>query len=667
MRRSKTSLASLFFICLIATTSCSDDNSELQTPSTVDTKTWTGDKYMNPNVKPGDNFAMYCWGTWYDNTPLGNETSVGLWESEAYPAVNERMKLSVQQVTQLKTDMSQLAEDAEAINKIKEKIAKLESLKTSKEQAYALGEYLREGNCTYLKGSLTVSDGEFYYVLSNNDILSDILGKNSYQIKQRQDWLRWALIQLGFDEASAKDRVENAIDILPKFSTSTTRSLSDKLNDPAYHESLVSARHSGTRSNESGYEQDLKAFYDGLGIAPEKVIIEENASTILVDMLSCAELGYNDLISVLECGIAADLALASQTAKEKLNTDSDSNYDQYALTNWIGDKLDYTIAKTFCDTYITPSYKQKMKDLMEDLRKTFKSRIENLDWMSSTTKQNAIDKLQKMTFHVASPDTWCQEGIPQLEGKSLYEDMLLLRKSQHDMRRALLDKHPKDELASFAYLEGISVSTLNAFYFSPCNSLLILPNIILKPFYDESESEAKLYALSYVFGHEITHGFDNNGAKFDVDGNMKEWWTVSDQIAFNKKTELLVNCYNHLPVYVGSSEEYVNGEKTLGENIADLGGLEIAHQTYVEKLKEQGYYGDELIKQEKKFYQSFAEIWRGKYTKRYLQNLNKSDEHANNITRINGITMNCDRWYELYDVKWGDTNYLSPEQRTKIW
>ncbi len=85
MRRSKTSLASLFFICLIATTSCSDDNSELQTPSTVDTKTWTGDKYMNPNVKPGDNFAMYCWGTWYDNTPLGNETSVGLWESEAYP------------------------------------------------------------------------------------------------------------------------------------------------------------------------------------------------------------------------------------------------------------------------------------------------------------------------------------------------------------------------------------------------------------------------------------------------------------------------------------------------------------------------------------------------------------------------------------------------------
>ncbi len=168
-------------------------------------------------------------------------------------------------------------------------------------------------------------------------------------------------------------------------------------------------------------------------------------------------------------------------------------------TNWIGNKLDYTIAKTFCDTYITPSCKQKMKDLMEDLRKTFKSRIENLDAMSSTTKQNAIDKLQKMTFHVAAPNTWCQEGIPQLEGKSLYEDMLLLRKSQHDMPRALLDKHPKDELASFAYLEGISVSTLNAFYFSPCNSLLILPNIILKPFYDAERIRSKALCFKLCF------------------------------------------------------------------------------------------------------------------------------------------------------------------------
>lgn len=160
MRRSKTSLASLFFICLIATTSCSDDNYEQQTPSTVDTKTWTGDKYMNPNVKPGDNFAMYCWGTWYDNTPLGNETSVGLWESEAYPAVNERMKLSVQQVTQLKTDMSQLTEDAEAINKIKEKIAKLESLKTSKEQR-------THWESTYVKATVLTSKAALLYPTEN--------------------------------------------------------------------------------------------------------------------------------------------------------------------------------------------------------------------------------------------------------------------------------------------------------------------------------------------------------------------------------------------------------------------------------------------------------------------------------------------------------------------
>ncbi len=662
MRKSALSMAFLSFLCLNITTSCSDGNSELQT-STVDTKAWKYDENMNTNVKPGDNFAMYCWGKWYDNTTIDEQTSAGTFD-EAYLVVDERMNLSVPQDLQLKTDFKQIGENEEAIAKLKAKIEKIESLKTSKEQAYALGEYLREGNRTYLNGSLTISDGEFYYVLDADDILSDILGKNGDKIEQYKDWLKWALVQLGLDEDIAKDRVEKAMNLQPQVSTIASRSLSERLNDPEYHERLFSARHRGTRSNGLTYDQDLAAFYDGLGIAPEKIIQEEKASTLLDNMLHYAESNQADLISVLECGVAADLALASQTAKDKLETYSE---EYFTLSEWVGNKLDYATAKVFCDTYISKSYKQKMVDLLEDLRQTFKKRMENLDWMSSTTKQNAIDKLQKMTFHVASPDTWYQEGMPELEGKSLYEDMIQLRKSRQDMRKVLLDKLPKNEVANYAFFEEMSISTINAFYIDPCNSLLIMPNIILKPFYDESESDAKLYALSFVFGHEITHGFDNSGARYDADGKLKDWWTVSDKIAYDEKTKLLVECYNRLPVYLGSSEEYVNGEKTLGENIADLGGLEIAHQTYVEKLKEQGYNGDELIKQEKRFFQAYADFWRSKYPSSYLYYLYLNDEHACSIARVNGATMNCDRWYELYDVKWGDINYLYPEQRSKIW
>lgn len=304
---------------------------------------------------------------------------------------------------------------------------------------------------------------------------------------------------------------------------------------------------------------------------------------------------------------------------------------------------------------------------MENLRRTFRGRIEKLDWMSQTTKNSAWEKLKKMTFLVGKSDSWHEEEIPQLAGKSLYEDMVLVRKSQNDLRHVLLSKLPKDEIGNFCYLDGFSVSAVNAFYYPYCNSVFVLPNIILPPFYDESQSDAMLYALVAVFGHEITHGFDDEGALFDAVGRFKNWWTVSDQMAFKEKTDLLVDCYNHLPLFVDSDGYHVNGEQTLGENIADLGGLEMSLQVYEEKLKEQGFYGEELVKQEKRFFQAYANIWRAKLSDDYLMNMYGGDVHAPSFARVNGCTMNCDRWYELFDVKWGDMNYLKPEKRARIW
>ena len=284
-----------------------------------------------------------------------------------------------------------------------------------------------------------------------------------------------------------------------------------------------------------------------------------------------------------------------------------------------------------------------------------------------TTKNSALEKLKKMTFLVGKSDSWHEEGIPQLAGKSLYEDMALVRKSQNDLRHVLLSKLPKDEIGNFCYLDGFSISAVNAFYYPYCNSVFVLPNIILPPFYDESQSDAMLYALVAVFGHEITHGFDDEGALFDAVGRFKNWWTVSDQMAFKEKTDLLVDCYNHLPLFVDSDGYHVNGEQTLGENIADLGGLEMSLQVYEEKLKEQGFYGEELVKQEKRFFQAYANIWRAKLSDDYLMNMYGGDVHAPSFARVNGCTMNCDRWYELFDVKWGDMNYLKPEKRARIW
>lgn len=642
--------------------SCSDKEDESLAPSSVDAKPWTLDENMNTQIKPGDNFALYCWGKWYEKTPLiSGENYVGLLYSEAEAAVEQRMKFEIPQHQMLRDDFERLGEDADAINQLKQKIQSLESMNTQEEKAFALGESLKAGNTPFLKGVLTVLDGEFLYTIESQNQLSDLLSKFADDDTKLASWLEWALIQLGVDKEMAPMRVEEALSLQPSKEQEDANSRMRRLCSPEYHENLISVKQLLTRAA-GDEEQIIYALLEGLGVEPDKLNVDRATSYFFDDILLSDSEG-SKVVSLLECCLAVDLALASRTACQKLL----GKTDETVLKGLIDDKLSYPTAKTFCDTYLKDSYRQKILDLMENLRRTFRGRIEKLDWMSQTTKNSALEKLKKMTFLVGKSDSWHEEGIPQLAGKSLYEDMALVRKSQNDLRHVLLSKLPKDEIGNFCYLDGFSVSAVNAFYYPYCNSVFVLPNIILPPFYDESQSDAMLYALVAVFGHEITHGFDDEGALFDAVGRFKNWWTVSDQMAFKEKTDLLVDCYNHLPLFVDSDGYHVNGEQTLGENIADLGGLEMSLQVYEEKLKEQGFYGEELVKQEKRFFQAYANIWRAKLSDDYLMNMYGGDVHAPSFVRVNGCTMNCDRWYELFDVKWGDMNYLKPEKRARIW
>ena len=212
-----------------------------------------------------------------------------------------------------------------------------------------------------------------------------------------------------------------------------------------------------------------------------------------------------------------------------------------------------------------------------------------------------------------------------------------------------------------------SLSLVNCFYYPEFNCLCIYPAYMLPPMYNEQVSDAYNYAEFAIVGHEITHGFDNNGSNYDKNGDYRNWWTVMDKMAFTEKCQSLIDCYNLLEIMPEEMPgQYCDGENTLGENIADLGGVEIAHQAYVEKLQREGFHGEELEKQERRFYQGWAEVWRQKYTSSYAQTL-LEDVHALPKERVNGVMMNCDRWYELFDVQWGDMLYLAPELRTHIW
>ena len=162
----------------------------------------------------------------------------------------------------------------------------------------------------------------------------------------------------------------------------------------------------------------------------------------------------------------------------------------------------------------------------------------------------------------------------------------------------------------------------------------------------------------------MTHGFDNNGSRFNQDGVVEDWWTLADKLEFKKRQDAFVECFNSMEAWPGLQAD---GEKTLGENIADLGGLEIAYQTFMEKKAKEGFKGSELEDQEKKFYLSFAQAWKAIYTQDHAIDATQADTHSLPELRVNGIVIHTDAWYNAFDVKWGDKLFIQEDTRIHIW
>lgn len=335
----------------------------------------------------------------------------------------------------------------------------------------------------------------------------------------------------------------------------------------------------------------------------------------------------------------------------------------------------YYLDYVFVQKYVPAELKDRYTDVCKQIRARFVKRINSLDWMSGTTRSYALDKLDAMSAHVAYPDDWLEDTFPtlaQLEKCSCFmEEYLTLMAGQLAFSMELSGKEDEKYQIQKMMTQGSSISVVNAQYAIDLNSLVIYAGILLPPAIPEGVSEARTYAMFAVVGHEMTHGFDNKGSQYDKDGKEKNWWTVADKMAFEERQQLLVDCYNHLEV---APEEmpgtYCNGTVTLMENIADLGGVNLALDAYTEHLQQQGYFGSVLQAQQRKFFESYADIWCCLYGKEYIESKTtgkRPDVHALPRERVNGIVMNIDLWYDLYGVTRDNILYLPPERRTKIW
>lgn len=340
-------------------------------------------------------------------------------------------------------------------------------------------------------------------------------------------------------------------------------------------------------------------------------------------------------------------------------------------------ELKYVRSYHLQQQFIPQSLKDKYLGITKEIQTALRKRILALDWMSETTKQNALDKLDNYGLYVAFPDTWHKDCIPALaDCKSLAEAFHLVNKGNARLLARLIGT---DDVFTYT-LNRVSVDSngepmsmdltlVNAFYDPSYNCIAIYPAMLMPPIMPEDGvSEACYYAVFSIIGHEFTHGFDNNGSQWNKYGERQNWWAVADMMAFQDRKENLIRTYSNLELDpVRAPLVFCDGDRTQSENIADLGGFLAALDAYQARLDEQGFCGETRKEQIRKFYESFAHLWCIQYGEKKFNILKNSDVHSHARLRVNGVVMNTDLWYDLYDVNRDNILYLPKDRRAYIW
>ncbi len=322
------------------------------------------------------------------------------------------------------------------------------------------------------------------------------------------------------------------------------------------------------------------------------------------------------------------------------------------------ESLGFAIGKIYVDRYFPESSKQQMAELVENLRTALGERIQNLDWMGEDTKVNAMEKLKAFRPKIGYPDVW-----QTFDGLAI--DATDLVGNVHNIRQFFQDQDVARELQKTDRERwGMVPQRVNAYYNSSFNEIVFPAAILQPPFFDPNADPAVNYgAIGAVIGHEMGHGFDDQGSKSDANGIQRNWWTDDDRSAFEAKADILAEQYS---AYEPIEGNFVNGRNSLGENIGDVGGLAMAYHAYQLSLggKEapviDGLTGDQ------RFFLAWAQVWREKRTEQSMLSQLRAGTHAPGRYRALA-PRNHDAWYTAFDVKEGDALYLPPEQRVRIW
>lgn len=317
------------------------------------------------------------------------------------------------------------------------------------------------------------------------------------------------------------------------------------------------------------------------------------------------------------------------------------------------------VGELYVKKYFSEQAKNRVEEMVKNILTVYQTRIKELDWMSPETKQKALVKLSTFRTKLAYPDKWKDYSKIVITRDSYLANSIRAAEFAFDDMISDLGKPvDRDEWQ-------MTPQTVNAYY-DPTLNEIVFPAAIMQPpfFYADGDDAVNYGAIGAVIGHEITHGFDDQGSKYDETGNLKDWWTEADRKAFDARAKVLVEQYSKFEALPGV---FVNGELTLGENIADLGGVSVAYQAYMLSLKDKPKVAMEGLTPEQRFFLAYAQLWKGNIKDEALHQRIMTDPHSPGKYRVTGVVTNLPEFYSAFDVKHGDAMHRSDAERARIW
>lgn len=647
--------------------SCSDDD---PIDSTTDTMPWEYDQDIDETILPGNDFYEYALGKWLGTATLPAGTDIYGINEEAYEKQIENIEKLLNStsdpvINKLRQDgtNNELTE-RNSLDALKEHLLLVQNIHSDMDLLKGIGNIIKLGYAPFLSVTVVPVNGLFVPRLNAGYIFYS----TSYDYQQGanpqyKEWIAYCFEMLGYSNNDAYRKAENAI-YIERLIANCTNPASYTLKYWGDADNYSRLRNlSQVRTKAAAFDWEI--FIESMGLDPQLTMIYDVAEPILNIISETNPEILKDYMENCIIQNNRDYLPREFREKEAALFNKEIQPVNKLLKTAATQYMTYHLSRLYVEKYFDPSYKQRGTEMANEMRSVFKRRIENLDWMSETTKSKAIAKLEAMKFNIGYPDAWNELGSPRLSGNCLCADIMQCREQNYKLSISISGKSFGEDSWVFLILQ-YPLYIVNAFYYPPLNSLVIPAGIMLPPIYDLSVSDAFNYATigAATIGHEMTHGFDNNGSRFNQDGVVEDWWTLADKLEFKKRQDAFVECFNSMEAWPGLQAD---GEKTLGENIADLGGLEIAYQTFMEKKAKEGFKGSELEDQEKKFYLSFAQAWKAIYTQDHAIDATQADTHSLPELRVNGIVIHTDAWYNAFDVKWGDKLFIQEDMRIHIW